>query len=297
MYEHYDILTVNAVVLLSTGYAYILSGHQPIGFFLMFLSLCNLVGILVGRVKDLEQMRNEHLLRQLDEEEEEEEEEEEDELENNADDEQEEEDEDEEEEEEEDEDEEQEDVETRPVDDAQPTDDTQPAEPVDETDVHYCGSEVCGAEITNLAGAGLCAGCELVYYCDTDCQRTDWKAGHKLICDKNTPNVLPPSPDESVSAQTSETVSDEQVTEVTEMTEVVPEPVAEPLVEPLPVSVPEPVPEPVVEPPPVSVPEPTLESLRPPPIVIPPPPSLPPPPLLPPPPPATRSKRETGFFV
>ena len=287
MYEHYDILTVNAVVLLSTGYAYILSGQQPIGFFLMFLSLCNVVGILVGRVKDLEQLRNEQLLQQLDEVEDEVE----DELENDADDEQEQEQEEEEEDEEdEDEEDEEEDAETQPVDDSELVDDTQPTDetqPLDETDVHYCGSEACGAEITNLSGAGLCAGCGLVYYCDTECQRADWKAGHKLICDKNKPDALPPSPDESVSAHTSETVSDEQVTEV--VAEVVPEPVAEPVAEPVPEPVAETVPEPVAEP--------TFESMRPPPIVIPPPPSLPPPPLLPPPPPATRSKRETGFFV
>ena len=59
MSQHYDILTVNAVLLLSTGYGYIITGQHPMGFFLLFLSLCNVVGILVGRVKDLERIRKE----------------------------------------------------------------------------------------------------------------------------------------------------------------------------------------------------------------------------------------------
>ena len=186
MSQHYDILTVNAVLLLSSGYGYILSGQQPTGLFLLFLSLCNVVGILVGRVKDLERIRNEQQMFDDEQEEEEQEEEQEEEKEHDADDEQEQEEEQQEEEQEEEEQEQE---------DAQPT---------EQSDAHYCGSEACGEEITNLAGAGLCAGCGLVYYCDTVCQRADWRAGHKLICDKNVATEsLPESVDEEVVEQVS----------------------------------------------------------------------------------------------
>ena len=154
MSQHYDILSVNAVLLLATGYGFVIAGQQNTGMFLLLLFLCNVVGLVMKRIADLERQRKEMELladiedeaaavadAEADEEEEEEEEETEDEQE-----------------------------------DAQP--------PV--TDAHYCGSEQCGAEITNLDGAGLCAGCGLVYYCDTTCQRADWKAGHKLVCDRNT---------------------------------------------------------------------------------------------------------------
>jgi hypothetical protein len=147
MSQHYDILSVNAVLLLASGCGYMIVGQQNTGVVLLLLSLCNIVGIITKRIADLEQQRKEmELLADIEDEAEEEAEEE---------------------EEEETEDEQE---------DAQP--------PV--TDVHYCGSEQCGAEITNLDGAGLCAGCGLVYYCDTTCQRADWKAGHKLVCDRNT---------------------------------------------------------------------------------------------------------------
>ena len=259
MFQHYDILTVNAVLLLSTGYGYIILGHQPTALFLLFLSLCNVIGILVGRVKDLERVRKEQEMLDDDTEEEQHEvadEEEEEEQEPDADDEAEA-------EAEAEEASAEEDVETRPV------------------DVHYCGSEACGEEITNLSGAGLCAGCGLVYYCDTECQRADWRAGHKLVCDRNTSTE-----------NASEPVDQED--------EIVAEPVvAEPVVEPVAeVVAPEsaPVPEAAVEPVPV-VAEKTLELLRPPPISIPPPPPdfaqmYPPPP----PPPAAR-KKDIGFLV
>jgi hypothetical protein len=182
MSQHYDILTVNAVLLLSSGYGYILSGQQPTGLFLLFLSLFNVGSILLGRVQDLERIRKEQLM--IDEEEQEEEEQEDD-ANANADDEAEEEEEEEEEEQEQEQEQE----------DAQPT---------EQSDAHYCGSEACGEEITNLSGAGLCAGCGLVYYCDTVCQRADWKAGHKLICDKN---VATESLPESVDEETVEQVS------------------------------------------------------------------------------------------
>ena len=154
MYQHYDILSVNAVLLLASGCGYMIVGQQNTGAVLLLLSLCNIVGMITRRIADLEQQRKEmELLAD---------------IENEAEDEAEDEAEAEEEEEEEEEEAEQE--------DAQP--------PV--TDVHYCGREQCGTEITNLNGAGLCAGCGLVYYCDTVCQRADWKAGHKLVCDRNT---------------------------------------------------------------------------------------------------------------
>jgi chemotaxis protein histidine kinase CheA len=181
MSQHYDILTVNAVLLLSIGYGYIVSGQQPTGLFLLFLSLFNVGSILLARVQDLERIRKEELMFDDDEDEDEEQEEEqqEDDANANADDEAE--------AEEEEEEQEQED-----------------AQPTEQSDAHYCGSEACGEEITNLAGAGLCAGCGLVYYCDTVCQRADWRAGHKLICDKN---VATESLPESVDEETVEQVS------------------------------------------------------------------------------------------
>ena len=183
MSQHYDILTVNVVLLLSIGYGYIVSGQQPTGLFLLFLSLFNVGSILLARVQDLERIRKEQLMFDEDEDEDDEQEEEqqEDDANANADDEAEEE------EEEEEEEQEQED-----------------AQLTEQSDAHYCGSEACGEEITNLAGAGLCAGCELVYYCDTVCQREDWRAGHKLICDKN---VATESLPESVDEETVEQVS------------------------------------------------------------------------------------------
>jgi chemotaxis protein histidine kinase CheA len=184
MSQHYDILTVNAVLLLSSGYGYIVSGQQPTGLFLLFLSLFNVGSILLARVQDLERIRKEELMfdEEEDEDQEEEEEQQEDDTNANADDEAEEEEEEEQEQEQEQED----------------------AQPTEQSDAHYCGSEACGEEITNLSGAGLCAGCGLVYYCDTVCQRADWRAGHKLICDKNVATEsLPESVDEEVVEQVS----------------------------------------------------------------------------------------------
>jgi len=142
MSQRYDILSVNAVVLLASGYGYMLTGQHPTSMLLFLLSLINLVSVISWRVSDLEKHRREQQML-MDEEDEETEEEED------------------------------EDVEDEPV-------------------LHYCGREECGAEITNLAGAGLCAGCGLVYYCDQECQRADWKAGHKLVCDKDVPSEEQP---------------------------------------------------------------------------------------------------------
>ena len=86
------------------------------------------------------------------------------------------------------------------------------AEAYIDTDVHYCGEESCGNEITVEMNAGCCAGCKLVYYCNLECQKKDWKAGHKLVCNPNptpTPaaddtsdnkeDTLPTSPSEAAS--------------------------------------------------------------------------------------------------
>jgi len=216
MTQHYDIMSVNAVMLLASGYGYILTGHEPTGFFLLFLSLCNVIGIVVGRITDLENYRKQQELDMLDsdyEYDEDEDEEEEEDLQDEP--------EVEEEEEPEHEDDEAE-VEDEP--------------PLDESDVHYCGSEECGEEITNLEGAGLCAGCGLVYYCNTECQRADWKAGHKLICDRNTSLS-----DDSSSESVGDTVPAVQpVVETDPVTESVAEPSAEAVVEAIPEATPEP---------------------------------------------------------
>jgi hypothetical protein len=49
-------------------------------------------------------------------------------------------------------------------------------------DEHYCAEETCCKQIASNSGAGKCARCNLVYYCDQECQKKDWKAGHKLVC-------------------------------------------------------------------------------------------------------------------
>ena len=153
MSQHYDILSVNAVLLLASGCGYMIVGQQNTGVVLLLLSLCNIVGIITKRIADLEQQRKEmELLADIEEDYAE--------------------------------------AEAAAVADAEAeeeeTEDEQEDAKPPVTDAHYCGSEPCGAEITNLDGAGLCAGCGLVYYCDTTCQRADWKAGHKLVCDRNS---------------------------------------------------------------------------------------------------------------
>ena len=65
-------------------------------------------------------------------------------------------------------------------------------EPVED---HYCAEKSCKAKIELNKAAGLCAGCNLVYYCNQDCQKKDWKAGHKLVCNSN---MNPPSPTEPI---------------------------------------------------------------------------------------------------
>ena len=64
-------------------------------------------------------------------------------------------------------------------------------EPVED---HYCAEKSCKAKIVLNKAAGLCAGCNLVYYCNQDCQKKDWKAGHKFVCNSN---ANPPSPTET----------------------------------------------------------------------------------------------------
>jgi len=72
--------------------------------------------------------------------------------------------------------------------------------------LHYCGEETCARMITGDMIAGLCAGCNLVYYCNSDCQKRDWNSGHKLVCN----------------SQPSE-VNETEVPEVSELPEEVPE--------------------------------------------------------------------------
>lgn len=50
-------------------------------------------------------------------------------------------------------------------------------------EAQICNNSLCGVDVTNLKDAGLCAGCERVYYCNRDCQKVDWKT-HKLECKK-----------------------------------------------------------------------------------------------------------------
>lgn len=86
-----------------------------------------------------------------------------------------------------------------------------------DTDEHYCGDKTCGVKITENMIAGACAGCNLIYYCNAECQKRDWKAAHRFVCNSN---LLPES---------------EPTTEPTSDNEIVPEPlvtealVAEPL--------------------------------------------------------------------
>ena len=101
-------------------------------------------------------------------------------------------------------------------------------------DEHYCAEETCCKQIESNSGAGKCARCNLVYYCNQDCQKKDWKAGHKLVC------------------QAKETLNEETLVEETLDEEIpdeeIPEPVVEPTVEPTPTVEPIPTVEPTVEP-------------------------------------------------
>ena len=62
----------------------------------------------------------------------------------------------------------------------------------EEEELHYCGEETCGHMITDDMIAGLCAGCNLVYYCNSDCQKKDWNSGHKLVCNPKPSEVNEP---------------------------------------------------------------------------------------------------------
>jgi hypothetical protein len=160
-------------------------------------------------------------------------------------------------------------------------------------DEHYCAEETCCKQITSNSGAGKCARCNLVYYCDQECQKKDWKAGHKLVCqskeevlDEDIPVVEPttspnvePLPEvtavEPVVAQVSELpVTDVPVVEppVTDVPVVEPPVTASELVD---LTAPDPIPTPITE-----LPAPIEKKLK---TTIPPPP--PPRPYLPPPPP------------
>lgn len=264
---HYDIMMMNAVILLSSGWGYLFIGDQPVGFLLLSLSLCNVVGIVLGRVRDLEKQQREQYMEQpieqehtyetepLEQEDEEDEEDDDDEYE---------------------EDEEEDGpqnitTETRPDNE----------EITDLIEEHYCGSEACGAEITNLSGAGLCAACGRVYYCNRDCQTADWNAGHKLVCGK-TPE---PSFHQSVPTESAPTQSI-QVPELP--AEPVPELPAEPPAEVPAVAVTQPLPE---------LPTTVSDDLPPAPsMALPPPPPMPPrgllPRGLPPPPPLPPTSSE-----
>jgi hypothetical protein len=148
---------------------------------------------------------------------------------------------------------------------------------------HYCAEETCGARIAPDAVAGICAGCSLVYYCNRDCQKKDWKAGHKLICNPKLP-ILHLSPIVS---------DDEDETVVKPVIEPEPVPVVEPVVESVVEPVVEPVPVPVVQD--VPVVEPVSQVVAPPPTVtingskV----TLPPPP----PPPSSKKLPSIGFIV
>jgi len=177
-------MTVNAIILLATGYVHIIMGSHPTGAFMLLLSISNVLGIVFERLNELEMYRKQQQLEyECEVEEDEDDEDEEEKVDNTA--------------EEEEEDEE---VDANDADDED--------ESKEESDVHYCGHEGCGKEITNLEGAGLCSGCGLVYYCDTKCQRADWKAGHKLVCDKegSIGSVEREAPVEPETLETLETV-------------------------------------------------------------------------------------------
>lgn len=82
---------------------------------------------------------------------------------------------------------------------------------------HYCAEESCGAKLTDDLAAGLCAGCNLVYYCNSDCQKKDWKAGHKLVCGAKLDPNIEEEPEEA-SPQSSGTLEAINETPVTEST-------------------------------------------------------------------------------
>jgi hypothetical protein len=37
----------------------------------------------------------------------------------------------------------------------------------------------------------LCGGCRMMRYCSTDCQRKDWKLGHRVMCSQEKKDNKP----------------------------------------------------------------------------------------------------------
>ena len=56
------------------------------------------------------------------------------------------------------------------------------AAPVTPVATERCGNFECNRFVTRAEAAGVCGACRLTLYCSKDCQRADWKAGHKTRC-------------------------------------------------------------------------------------------------------------------
>jgi len=257
-----DLLILNSVGFLGGGFTTYLLGKQNEGMAMFCISVACMIGFVRLRINMLEKQRlemEEYISSQDDDEEEDAPEDDEEEEESEAP---------------------HEDTPEEGIHaDDEASDDKDLGEPEES---HYCAEETCGARIAPDAVAGICGGCSLVYYCNRECQKQDWKAGHKLICNPKLP-ILHLSP----------IVSDDEDGPVTQPVHVA-EPVAEPLPLPVPVAEPEPVAEPVVEP--VAEPLPVPQVLPPPlptvtingsKVTLPP----------PPPPPSSRKVPSMGFIV
>ncbi|KAJ7614982.1 hypothetical protein FB45DRAFT_936558 [Roridomyces roridus] len=53
-----------------------------------------------------------------------------------------------------------------------------------------CDNLQCGSIDEATAMAGRCSGCHAFYYCSRECQKTDWKAGHRNFCASHKSLIL-----------------------------------------------------------------------------------------------------------
>ena len=157
-----DIMGVIAAVSSLAGYVCMFQGSNVFGVNLLLLSLFCICILTLDKIHMLEQKFKEEYDHLSDNEEDEEQDEEHEEHEEHEE-------------------------ETEQEEDQSDDDDATP---------HYCGEETCGRRITSDMIAGLCAGCNLVYYCNSECQKLDWNSGHKLVCN--------PKPSENSSAEVNE---------------------------------------------------------------------------------------------
>ena len=194
----FDSMGVIAVVSTLAGYVCMFQGSNLYGVNLLVLSLFCICILTLDKIHMLEQKFKEEYDHSSDNEEEETEQDEETEQEEET----------EQDEETEQEEEHVEDEETEQEEEQEDEDEEE-----EEEELHYCGEETCSRMITGDMIAGLCAGCNLVYYCNSDCQKLDWNSGHKLVC-----NPKPSEVNEPEVLEVPEEVPEQVVTELPSLT-------------------------------------------------------------------------------